>query len=190
MNKEKEFESLIQLIEDMPPMAPPDDFTDRVMENLAPKRLSFWKKVYRKTFTPTTISFTPGKLIPSAVAVMALFFVLIKVSFVGPFHPQRQAALDADFVPVTFALQAESAREVAVIGSFNNWEPRRHEMQFDRQSNQWILKVMLPPGQYEYAFLINGEKVIPDPKATFNRSDGFGSQNSVIFTGNPSGLHL
>ncbi|MCJ7773771.1 MAG: isoamylase early set domain-containing protein, partial [Desulfobacterales bacterium] len=158
---------------------------------LPPKRLSFFKKAYRKAFTPKTVSFTPVRLIPAAVAVMALFFIfLMKLSYMGPFFNTQQASLDIKLVPVTFAFQKTGIKEVSVIGSFNDWEPESHEMRFDRERSQWVLTVMLPPGQYEYAFLINGEKVVPDPKAIFNRSDGFGSRNSVIFTGNHSGLHL
>ena len=189
MKNDKEFESLIKLIEQMPAMAPPKNLTDRVMDSLSPKRLPFWKRVYRKAFTPTTVSFTPVKLIPSLAAVMALVFIfLIQLDDMGPTHQERQAALNSKFVPVTFALDASDAEAVSVIGSFNNWEPDRDEMHLNTKKNQWTITVLLPPGQYEYAFLINGEKVVSDPKALFTRSDGFCSRNSVVFTGNHSEL--
>ena len=191
MNKEKEFGNLIKMIKRLPVEAPPKDFTDRVTGRLQPKQLSFWKKAYRKALTPTTVSFTPARLIPSTVALMALFFIfLLKLSSVGPLYQAQEATLDIKSVPVTFALNATMAEEVSVIGSFNGWESDHHEMRLNKERNQWTLTVMLPPGQHEYAFLINGEKVISDPKATFTRSDGFGSRNSVIFTGNHSEFHL
>lgn len=197
MDNEEKFESLIKLIEQMPPMTPPKDFTDRVMEGLQPKRLSFLKRLYRGAFTPKTVSFTPVRLIPSMVAVMALFFVfLINLDFIGLIYQQghivkqEHTANSTRFVPVTFALEKAGAKDVSVIGSFNGWEPGRHEMRFDKEKNEWILTIKLPPGQYEYAFMINGEKIIPDPKAAFTRFDGFGSRNSVIFTGNHSEIHL
>ena len=62
MNTEKEFENIIRMIRRLPVKTPPKDFADRVTDRLQPKQLSFWKKVYRKAFTPTTVSFTPGKL--------------------------------------------------------------------------------------------------------------------------------
>jgi hypothetical protein len=171
--------------------APPKDLADRVTVCLQPKQLSFWKKAYRKALTPTTVSFTPARLIPSTVALMVLFFIfLLKLSSVGPLYQAKEATLDIKSVSVTFALKATMADEVSVIGSFNGWEPDHHEMRLNKERNQWTLTVMLPPGQHEYAFLINGEKVISDPKATFTRSEGFGSRNSVIFTGNHSEFHL
>jgi len=191
MKREKEFEKIIKMIMQIPVKAPPGDFVERVTERLYPKQLSFWRTIYRKAFTPTTVSFTPGKLIPSAVAVVTLFFIfLVKLSPVGPLYQVQQAAHDINLVPVTFALEATAAEEVSVIGSFNGWDPDRHEMNLNKETNRWALTIMLPPGQHEYAFLINGEKVIADPKSTFTRSDGFGSRNSVIFTGNHSEFHL
>jgi len=188
MNTEKEFADLIQMIKQIPVEDPPQNFADRITGRLQPKHLSFWKQVYRKACTPRTVSFTPVKLIPVAAAIAILFFVfLTKSNDIGPVH---NAQLSTDLVPVTFSLDGNSAKEVSVIGSFNGWEAGRNEMSYDKGENRWTLTVMLPPGQYEYAFLINGEKVVPDPKALFNRSDGFGSSNSVIFTGNHSGLHL
>lgn len=189
MHNEKEFSDLVKMIQQIPLQNPPQDFADRVTGFLQPKRLSFWKKAYRKAFTPKTVSFTPARLIPSAVFVMVLFFIfLMKLGYVGTLHNTQQAALNLKRIPVTFALNETRAKEVSVIGSFNGWEPGRNEMHLDRKRNEWVLTIMLPPGQHEYAFLINGEKVIPDPKAIFTRSDGFGSRNSVIFTGNHSGF--
>lgn len=191
MNHLKEFEALIKLIRQMPAQDPPKGFADSVTSQLQPKQLPFWKRAYRAAFTPKTISFTPGRLIPLAAAVMALFFLFsLNPDSMGPVDQARQATLDVKLVPVTFALQETDAQHVSVIGSFNSWESGQHEMHLNQERNQWVLTVMLPPGQYEYAFLINGEKVVSDPKAVFTRSDGFGSRNSVIFTGNHSEYHL
>ncbi len=36
-------------------------------------------------------------------------------------------------------------------------------------------------GAYEYAFLVDGHKVVADPGATFYKTDGFGSRNAVLY---------
>ncbi|MBW1815203.1 MAG: isoamylase early set domain-containing protein, partial [Deltaproteobacteria bacterium] len=158
--------------------------------SLQPKRLSFWKKAYRKAFTPRTVSFTPGRLIPAAVTVGLFLIFMVNMGYLGPLHKAQHEALDLKNVPVTFVLEKADAEAVSVIGSFNGWEPDQYEMRLNRKKNRWTLTVMLPPGQHEYAFLINGEKAMPDPRATFTRSDGFGSRNSVIFAGNHSEIRL
>lgn len=187
--QDKEFETLTGMIQQMPQEDPPQGFTDSIIQKLRPKRLSLWARMYRSAFTPRTISFTPGRLIPAAVVVMAFFIFLVHQNFQGVSREDRNG--DGLIpVPVTFVFENGNAKEVSVIGSFNGWEPGSHEMRFSPEKNQWVLTVMLPPGQHEYAFLINGERVVPDPKAVFTRSDGFGSKNSVIFTGSHSEIHL
>jgi len=188
--QDKEFETLARMIQQMPQEDPPQGFADSIVQKLRPKRLSLWARMYRSAFTPRTISFTPGRLIPAAaVVVMAFFIFLIHQNFQGVSIEGRNGDGSIS-VPVTFVFENGNAHEVSVIGSFNGWEPGNHEMRFNAEKNQWVLIAMLPPGQHEYAFLINGERVVPDPKAVFTRSDGFGSKNSVIFTGSNSEIHL
>ncbi len=56
-------------------------------------------------------------------------------------------------------------------------------MRWDDERNRWVLKVRLPMGRHEYAFLVNGEKVVPDPEAVLYEEDGFGQRNAVLLLG-------
>lgn len=48
------------------------------------------------------------------------------------------------------------ATEVFVAGTFNDWNPRASPM--ERWSDDdWEIDLKLPPGQYEYKFVIDGE---------------------------------
>ncbi len=78
----------------------------------------------------------------------------------------------------TFTLQAPEASNVSVAGNFNGWNPGSIVAKKDRKG-VWSTKVNLPPGTYEYKFVVDGSWVL-DPannKAVYN---SVGSQNSVL----------
>jgi len=93
-------------------------------------------------------------------------------------HAPAQTPAAAKAVKVTFAFSNIGAKQVSLCGEFNGWSPsatplRRHD------DGRWDATVALPPGQYQYKFLVDGEW-IPDPAATKNVPNQFGSLNSVI----------
>jgi len=79
---------------------------------------------------------------------------------------------------VKFSLKSDGAREVILMGDFNNWNPKRHPMQSDGDE-AWNKTVMLSPGKYEYKFLIDGEWR-EDPKNDQTCPNSFGTYNSVL----------
>jgi len=40
--------------------------------------------------------------------------------------------------------------------------------------------VPLPPGNYEYVFVVDGERWVADPRAARYRPDGFGNNNAML----------
>lgn len=76
-----------------------------------------------------------------------------------------------------FRVWAPNAETVSVIGSFNNWDGKRHKM---KRENDGIWEISIPsakPGD-EYLFLINDELRRKDPRARkVKASDG----NCVIY---------
>ncbi|MBI3988903.1 MAG: isoamylase early set domain-containing protein [candidate division NC10 bacterium] len=56
---------------------------------------------------------------------------------------------------VTFHLTGVEADEAFLVGDFNGWNERAHPM---RQvgDRQWVLKMDLPPGEYEFQYLVDG----------------------------------
>ena len=42
------------------------------------------------------------------------------------------------------------------MGDFNNWDPNVHLIKNDGKGI-WTKSVMIPPGKYEYKFLIDGD---------------------------------
>lgn len=79
---------------------------------------------------------------------------------------------------VTFSMEAAGAREVFLMGDFNNWNPKSHPMKSD-QSGIWSKTVMLPAGTYEYKFLVDGNWQL-DFRNNQTCPNCFGTQNSIL----------
>lgn len=78
---------------------------------------------------------------------------------------------------------ASKATDVCVAGTFNDWNPTMTPL--TRQANgTWAVTLDLPPGRYEYKFVVDGEwccepgcetayhgcpKCVPNPFGTMNR---------------------
>lgn len=78
----------------------------------------------------------------------------------------------------TFSLEATGAKEVLLMGDFNNWSPEKHPMRRD-ENGMWNKVVMLAPGGYEYKFLVDGQWR-EDPRNDRLCPNCFGTQNSVL----------
>ena len=62
-----------------------------------------------------------------------------------------------------FTVAAAGAKTVAVVGDFSAWQPISL---FDHDGDGvWSVTVALPPGRYEYAFLVDSRWVGQDPLA-------------------------
>jgi 1,4-alpha-glucan branching enzyme len=79
---------------------------------------------------------------------------------------------------VTFTLEAPWANEVILMGDFNKWNAKNHPMKKD-EVGIWKKTTMLPPGRYEYRFLVNGQWE-NDPKNDQVCVNCFGTQNNII----------
>ena len=78
----------------------------------------------------------------------------------------------------TFTLKEPTANDVILMGDFNKWNAKTHPMKKD-ESGIWKKTVMLPPGRYEYRFLVNG-KWENDPQNDQVCANSFGAQNNVL----------
>lgn len=120
-----------------------------------------------------------------ALAASLLFATLIGIAgttlgrggpafSVGGPQPAPAAATE---VLVHFRLEAPQAQTVTLAGDFSDWAPA-HTMQRSADG-VWTIVVPLTPGVHEYAFVVDGERWIPDPAAP-SKPDGFGGMNSRI----------
>lgn len=83
---------------------------------------------------------------------------------------------------VQFVLAAPRASRVTVVGDFNDWDPEATPM-MRRDGGAWTAAIPVSPGRHVYAFIVNGDRWVPDPAAPLAPEDGFGIRNSVIVVG-------
>jgi len=82
---------------------------------------------------------------------------------------------------VHFRLIAPEAESVAVSGDFNGWSRGTHRLE-STGDGVWQLTVEIPPGDYQYVYLVDGNAWTP-PEAVVTFEDGFGGRNGLLEVG-------
>jgi hypothetical protein len=108
-----------------------------------------------------------------AVAVAAAVVLLVGRPSTPP------ATVSATVVTVRFVLVAPGAHQVSVAGTFNRWDPSATPLVRSGTADTWVATIALPPGEHQYAFVVDGARWVPDPAAPAV-DDGFGRRNSVL----------
>jgi hypothetical protein len=166
-------------IQKMPDLEPPSNLVTSVMQAIQPKKRRWMKRVSLWAKSPRSFTFTPLRLIPAAMVLVGILIVSGYWVFVQKdigYYPEQAESR----IPVVFNVNIPEAQGVSVVGTFNGWKPRGYEMQFNPEKKTWSLTIRLPEGRYEYAFLVDGQRMLPDPEASLYQDDGFGSESSVM----------
>jgi hypothetical protein len=99
-----------------------------------------------------------------------------------PAQPAKPGSLAeeplVDLRRVRFGYFHPDAREVFVVGTFNNWNPRANPMRRDALGD-WSTEVELPAGEYHYRFMVDGAWR-DDPCAAQTALNSFGSFDAVV----------
>lgn len=83
---------------------------------------------------------------------------------------------------VHFEFNHPAAKSVFIAGTFNDWRPEATPMIFLEQG-RWAKDLALPPGDYEYCLVVDGQWK-PDPQAAETVANPFGGMNSIRRVGN------
>jgi 1,4-alpha-glucan branching enzyme len=84
-------------------------------------------------------------------------------------------------VKVTFHLPDTPAARVHLMGDFNQWQ-ESHPMKRDKD-NSWRATIELEPDrEYQFRYLLDGERWLNDPEADRYTPSPFGEENSVVIT--------
>jgi hypothetical protein len=169
---------IIRGLKQLPDHEPPTTLFSSVMLAIQTRQPSWIKRVWLWSQAPRSITFTPVRWVP-AIATL-LIAIVLAVAFLSDQRTPKGTSPQPNLFPIVFSLKGAEARSVSVIGTFNQWNPRGYEMQWDNERKAWSLVVRLPEGRHEYSFLIDGNRVLPDPEALMKQDDGFGHQNSVL----------
>lgn len=73
-----------------------------------------------------------------------------------------------------------AARQVAVTGDFNAWNPDGIPLRATGRPGLWETTLRLSPGAYSYNFIVDGDYLVPDPNAPAQAPDGYGGTNSIL----------
>lgn len=83
---------------------------------------------------------------------------------------------------VHFEFNYPAAESVFIAGTFNDWHPNATPM-IALDQGRWAKDLTLPPGEYEYCLVVDGQWK-PDPQAAETVPNPFGGMNSIRRVGN------
>jgi hypothetical protein len=119
-----------------------------------------------------TISFRPVWSLALAAALAAVAVI--------PGHGPGPVIGDQEGI-AQFVGRFPGAKSVDVVGSFTDWRSGAVVLRDDDHDGIWRGTVVLPVGQHEYMFVVDGERWVTDPLAGRYVDDGFGRQNALLF---------
>lgn len=153
---------------------PPASVAARVMAEVrrppegGPRRLARWLTERHAV----TISVRPVW----SLAVAAVLVALAVIPGHGP-----QPILGEQEGIAQFVGRFPGAKSVEVVGSFTDWQAGAVVLRDDDHDGIWRGSIVLPVGQHEYMFVVDGERWVSDPLADRYVDDGFGRQNALLF---------
>lgn len=115
--------------------------------------------------------FTPVHALAMAGAVAAFVFAIQVLP--GVTQPKKDG-----LVPVEFSYYAPEAKNVELAGDFAEWKQGKVKLE-NAGGGNWKLKLSLPPGRYQYQFVVDGVWTI-DPRCPARVNDDFGKENSLL----------
>lgn len=146
-----------------------------IMRDVARVPRSPWLRLAEWWLRPRTVSISPA-LGTVALAVAAVTILLWPSA---PGEPPSPVGAESP-VLTRFVLVAPEASSVRVTGDFASWSPEGIALDDLRGTGVWTADVPLPPGVYQYTFIVNGSEWRADPTALSQVDDGFGQVNSVV----------
>jgi 1,4-alpha-glucan branching enzyme len=93
-------------------------------------------------------------------------------------HSQTEPAHGKKLESVRLDFHHETARNVCIAGSFNEWNPEGTPMRCSAPGH-WTMELMLAPGSYEYQYVVDGSW-LNDPRAVKSTPSPYGGHNSVL----------
>jgi hypothetical protein len=120
-----------------------------------------------------------GRRLFAALALAAGVALVFGVGVLVGRKSMSPGTLGADTRPVEFVLQTTADSAVALVGDFNDWDPRATPLA-PSADGLWTVVVPLRPGRYHYTFVVDGTRWRRDPAAPRSLEDDFGTPTSVI----------
>jgi hypothetical protein len=155
----------------------PASFRVEVMEAIERRAVSPWRRIADWWLEPRSVRIRPAV---GALALAASLALLMLLPGEEPVAPTAAVSPAPAQVVTRFVLIAPEATSVHLTGDFVSWSREGIALQDPRGTGIWTTDVQLPPGVYQYTFVVNGTEWVPDPRAVSQVDDGFGQTNSVL----------
>jgi chromosome partitioning protein len=78
-----------------------------------------------------------------------------------------------------FSFKADGAKEVHLVGDFNNWSVSSNSLLWRKENGVWQKRVFLEPGKHRYKFVVDGCWTT-DPDNDHIESNPYGGMDSVL----------
>jgi hypothetical protein len=156
----------------------PTGFRADVMRAVELEASPLWKRIAEWWLVPQSVRIRPAAGALAFAAALAALLLVRPGS--NPAGDEPVAASAPAQVVTRFVLVAPEAASVHLTGDFVSWSPEGIALDDLRGTGIWTADVVLPPGVYQYTFVVNGTDWVPDPRAVSQVDDGFGQTNSVV----------
>ena len=182
-------ESALQALERLPQVAAPASIVSSVMAAIAviePKKPPVLSRLRSWLERHPLLGWEVSGM---ALAASLLFMMLAPTGSLpfepvapgqGPFIQASDTSGTVQAERAKFSLYAPQAHSITLIGDFNGWGSEQKLSLSPQGKGIWTVEVPLPPGRYQYAFLIDGKDMATDPRAEQHVNDDFGRKNAVV----------
>ena len=177
MTTDHELDTLLRRATDTlrQPIQTTPGFEARVMEAVRAERPGVAHWLVRSR----AVSLSPLAAI-AAAALLVAGAALTTWAVVRDDAPAQVSSMGPAAQTVRFVIAAPEARSVALVGSFNDWDPAATPLHAAPSGGVWTVEVPLAPGRHEYAFVVDGVRWLADPTAPAAAAADFGPPNSVV----------
>jgi hypothetical protein len=152
---------------------PAASLESRVMAEIRRPVPSRARRLMRWLVTPRAIILRVRPAWSLAFAALVAALTLFAAGDEGPELAEHEGI--AQFVG-----RFPEAQSVHAVGTFNDWRPGSIALQDQDHDGVWRATVVLPAGTYEYMFVVDGERWVPDHLAERLVADNFGRENSIV----------
>ena len=92
---------------------------------------------------------------------------------------EAERSFEANLNEVAFRIEAPAAKDIYVVGDFNEWKINDDSRLTRRESDSWEKRLGLPHGRYRYKFVVDSEWML-DSKNPEREGNAFGTFDSVM----------
>jgi len=183
---------IVSALNSISPQIAPVELTKNIMAKISKEEIqiqSSWMDQLKRRISIPGLSF-PRKwesifsfrlVGVTAAAVLIIFF-----AFTFIFNLPNTSSICSAEIQFSLKLNNNKTHTVAIAGDFNSWNPGDNLLEDPDGDGIWTGTLKLKPGRYEYMFVLDGKKWVPDPNALRYVKDGFGNKNAILEINNCS----